>query len=135
MIVYKDSFITKIFRLFKNLFKINNEDLQYEYAYNDGFSQQKNEFLSGIRVDTEEIAKKNKILSNAEKDEEELKKLSLEDLYKLEEYYDNVIKQNEVPVDKITVTDGLFVNGEFKDGQVFSLTAEEVGEGNTQFKK
>lgn len=46
-----------------------------------------------------------------------------------------VIKQNEVPVDKITVTDGLFVNCEFKDGQVFSLTAEEVGEGNTQFKK
>ncbi|SEM28657.1 DNA segregation ATPase FtsK/SpoIIIE, S-DNA-T family [Butyrivibrio sp. ob235] len=45
------------------------------------------------------------------------------------------ITQNETKVDKVTLVDGLFVNCEFKDGQVFSLTAEEVAEGNTQFKK
>ncbi len=46
-----------------------------------------------------------------------------------------VITQKETRVDKVTVTDGMFVNCEFKDGQVFSLTAESVTEGNTQFRK
>ncbi len=46
-----------------------------------------------------------------------------------------VITQNEKKVDKVTISDGMFLNCEFKDGQVFSLTAEEVAEGNTQFKK
>ena len=46
-----------------------------------------------------------------------------------------VIMQNEKPVEQITFTEGLFVNCEFPDGQVFSLTVKEVGEGDTQFKK
>ena len=46
-----------------------------------------------------------------------------------------VIMQNEKPVDQITFSEGLFVNCEFPDGQVFSLTVKEVGEGDTQFKK
>ncbi|MBE5860523.1 MAG: type VII secretion protein EssC [Butyrivibrio sp.] len=46
-----------------------------------------------------------------------------------------VITQNEKKVEKVTIADGMFLNCEFKDGQVFSLTAEEVAEGNTQFKK
>ncbi len=45
------------------------------------------------------------------------------------------ILQDEKPVDTITLKEGLFVNCEFPDGQVFSLTAKEVGEGDTQFKK
>lgn len=46
-----------------------------------------------------------------------------------------VITQNEKPVDSVTLAEGLFVNCEFPDGQVFSLTAQEVTSGNTQFKK
>ncbi len=46
-----------------------------------------------------------------------------------------VILQNEKKVDSVELKEGLFVNCEFPDGQVFSLTAEEVTEGNTQFKK
>ncbi len=46
-----------------------------------------------------------------------------------------VITQNEKEIDKVELKEGLFVNCEFPDGQVFSLTAEEVTDGNTQFKK
>ncbi len=45
------------------------------------------------------------------------------------------IMQNEKPIDSIKLTEGMFVNCEFPDGQVFSLTAKEVGEGDTQFGK
>lgn len=45
------------------------------------------------------------------------------------------ITQNETKIDKIAISDGMFVNCEFKDGQIFSLTAEEITDGNTQFKK
>ncbi len=45
------------------------------------------------------------------------------------------ITQNEQPVESVTLKEGLFVNGHFRDGQIFSLTAEEVTEGNTRFKK
>ena len=46
-----------------------------------------------------------------------------------------VITQNEQPVEQITFKEGLFVNCEFPDGQIFSLTVKEVGEGDNQFKK
>ncbi len=46
-----------------------------------------------------------------------------------------VITQNEKQVETVTLKEGLFVNCELPDGQVFSLTAEEVTEGNTTFKK
>ncbi len=46
-----------------------------------------------------------------------------------------VIMQDEKPVESVTLKEGLFVNCEFPDGQVFSLTAQAVTEGNTQFKK
>ncbi|MCR4850638.1 MAG: type VII secretion protein EssC [Lachnospiraceae bacterium] len=45
------------------------------------------------------------------------------------------ITQNEKVIEKAELKDGLFVNCEFSDGQVFSLTAEEVTDGNKQFKK
>ncbi|MCR4903471.1 MAG: type VII secretion protein EssC [Butyrivibrio sp.] len=45
------------------------------------------------------------------------------------------ITQNEKSLDRVDIKEGLFVNCEMKDGQVFSLTAEEVTDGNTQFKK
>ena len=46
-----------------------------------------------------------------------------------------VITRDEKPVDPVAIKEGLFVNCELPDGQVFSLTAKEVGEGDTQFKK
>ena len=46
-----------------------------------------------------------------------------------------VITQDEKPVETITVKEGLFVNCELPDGQIFSLTAKEVGEGDTRFSK
>ena len=90
LIVYKESFITKIFRLFKNLFGITNEDVQYEYVAIDDIEQKKNEFLEGIKVQPSSLE-----ANKREKDEEDLKKLPLKDLYKLEEYYASVIKKNE----------------------------------------
>ncbi|MCR4786987.1 MAG: type VII secretion protein EssC [Lachnospiraceae bacterium] len=45
------------------------------------------------------------------------------------------ITENEKKIDKITFREGLFVNCEFPDGQVFSLTAKEITDGDTQFKK
>ncbi|MCR5093946.1 MAG: type VII secretion protein EssC [Lachnospiraceae bacterium] len=46
-----------------------------------------------------------------------------------------VITQNEQPVETVALKEGLFVNCELPDGQVFSLTCEEVTNGNTQFRK
>ena len=46
-----------------------------------------------------------------------------------------VLLQKEKAVEKVQLQEGLFLNCELPDGQVFSLTAEEVTEGNTQFKK
>ena len=46
-----------------------------------------------------------------------------------------VITQNENKVDKVTISDGLFVNCVLPDKQVFSLTEQKVTEGNTQFRK
>ncbi|MCR5405269.1 MAG: FHA domain-containing protein, partial [Lachnospiraceae bacterium] len=46
-----------------------------------------------------------------------------------------VIMQNEKPIDSITFSQGVFVNCEFPDGQVFSITVKEIGEGDTNFKK
>ncbi|MCR4897079.1 MAG: type VII secretion protein EssC [Lachnospiraceae bacterium] len=46
-----------------------------------------------------------------------------------------VITQNEKQINSVELKEGLFVNCEFPDGQVFSLTAEEVTDGNTQFQK
>ena len=46
-----------------------------------------------------------------------------------------IITQNEQQVDSITFKEGLFANCEFPDGQIFSLTVKEVGEGDSQFRK
>ena len=46
-----------------------------------------------------------------------------------------VITQDEKPIETITIREGLFVNCELPDGQIFSLTAKEVGQGDTQFSK
>jgi len=46
-----------------------------------------------------------------------------------------VITRDEKPVDSITFSEGVFVNCEFPDGQVFSITIKEIGEGDTNFRK
>ena len=110
MIVYKENFITKIFKFFKNLFKSDN--IEYDNTKKTSSIaeevkediQKKNEFLDEIKIDSksiDNISKRNAIIKEIDENIEALNKLSLEELYKIEEYYDDVIKQNEEKIKKL----------------------------------
>ena len=110
LIVYKENFITKIFKFFKNLFKSDN--IEYDNTRKTSSIdeevkediQKKTEFLEGIKVDPksiDNISKRNAIIKEIDENIEALNKLSLEELYKIEEYYDVVIKQNEEKIKKL----------------------------------
>ena len=104
MIEYKESFISKIRNFFINIFgkqkvEIQNTQIE-EIKYEDVLKEevQEKNFLREIKVDTKEIdkaAKKRAFLEKVDGNIEELKKLSVEELRKLETYYDSVIMENE----------------------------------------
>jgi len=119
MIVYKEGFIYKIKRFFLNLFgkKENKEikEIKEESSIdiiesNDSVIEKeslKDKFMEEIRVDTTETDKiiaRNAFLDKIDGNEEELGNLSLEDLFKVFNYYDEVINENEEEIKKLNVT-------------------------------
>lgn len=107
MVQYKESFFSKIGKFFKNLFgkkeekieeikEIQSEDIeQTKEVVNE--NEQKSKFFNDIKVETKEIDKASKrraFLDKVEGNEEELSKLNMPELLKLEKYYDKIIEQN-----------------------------------------
>ena len=108
LIVHEENFITKIKNFFRSLFKSKEEQnisvLEIAENKETVFSQRENEFLNDIKVDSEDINKfigRNNFLEYINGNVEALKLLSVERLRKLEEYYDNIIKENEIKIEKL----------------------------------
>lgn len=109
MIEYKESFITKIKKFFKNLFGKKQENYstyednvkEIESTKNDG--SQVN-FIEDLKVDTtdvDNVINKRNFLEEIDGNVEALKLLSVDRLRKLEKYYDEVIKENEKKIKKL----------------------------------
>ena len=98
MIKYKESIIDKIKNFFKGIFKKPEENtVEIKKEVDDSF-------INEIKVDEKivnSVIEKNNFLKEIEGNEEALNKLSIERLKKLEEYYDNIIKQNEQQIKKL----------------------------------
>ena len=110
LIVHKENFITKIKNFLRSLFKSKEEQnisvLEIANIENKEtvFNQRENEFLSDIKVDNKDINNfigRNNFLEYINGNVEALKLLSVERLRKLEEYYDNIIKENEIKIEKL----------------------------------
>lgn len=98
MIKYKESIIDKIKNFFKGIFKKPEENtVEIKKEVDDSF-------INEIKVDEKivnSVIEKNNFLKEIEGNEEALNKLSIERLKKLEEYYDNIIKQNEQKIKQL----------------------------------
>ena len=105
MVVYKEGIISKIEKFFKNLFRkkeIQVEDKQLEQEIEQKPLQ--SQFFNDIKVDTnkiDKISKKHAFLRKVDGNVEELKKLSIEELKKLDKYYDMVIAENNEIIKKL----------------------------------
>lgn len=108
LIKYKESFISKIKRFFFNLFKGKKETHVQETSNEidddvkkTNFDEEENKFFNDLKVDScyvdEFMAKKKFIDGNVEA----LNLLSVDRLKKLEKYYDEIIKENEIKIKKL----------------------------------
>lgn len=108
MIVYKEKFISKIKKFFKNLFdnkkqKYNNIETISDKNVKET-NKKEEEFLKEIRVDTDisdRVIKTKAFLEEIDGNLEMINMLSIDRLKKLEEYYDAEIKQNNAKINKL----------------------------------
>ena len=109
MIEYKEDFITKIKKFFKNLFGkkeeiySNFEDNVVEKEITRNTASQ-NKFFEDLKVDSTDVDKvinKQNFFEEIDGNVEALKLLSTERLIKLEKYYDDIIKENEEKIKKL----------------------------------
>lgn len=104
MVVYKESFITKI----KKLFGKHRDNIILEKNENN-FSNSiqvnaKEKFITELKVDSDKInlvSKKNNILEELKGNKEKLNMLSIDRLKKLEKHYDNIIEKNNIQIKKL----------------------------------
>lgn len=111
MIVYKKAFFTKIWNFFKNLFnKHNEESINEEMLYKASEqSKTQNEqnnmhFLEKIKINDNKIldvAKRKEFLDEINANDEALNMLSIDRLKKLEQYYDEIIRQNDAKIKRL----------------------------------
>lgn len=110
MIEYKENFISKIKKFFKNLFKNTNEEEIQKFeisnimGIDENSEKTENEFFENIKVDSSNINKyidKNKFLDYIDGNVEALNMLSIDRLRKLNKYYDEVIEENEKIIKKL----------------------------------
>lgn len=110
IIEYKESFISKIKKFLKNLFKNKKEENDYVEEisnFNDAetiTTQKESEFFNDIKVDTSDIDKymdKKNFLEYIDGNVEALKMLSVDRLRKLKEYYDGVIEKNDKVIENL----------------------------------
>lgn len=103
LIEYKENFISKVRKFFKNLFGKNQHDYssiqEIEHTNNQAVSKtNEDRFLNDIKVDNSIVSKEIKMrnfLEEIDGNKEALNKLSIDRLRKLEKYYADVIKENE----------------------------------------
>ena len=103
LIEYKESFISKVRKFFKNLFWKSKQDYSYSQEVEHTNSQavsktNEDRFLNDIKIDNTVVSKEIKMrnfLEEIDGNEEALNKLSIDRLRKLEKYYADVIKENE----------------------------------------
>ena len=103
LIEYKENFISKVRKFFKNLFWKNKQDYssiqEIKHTNNQAISKtNEDRFLNDIKVDNSIVSKEIKMrnfLEEIDGNKEALNKLSIDRLRKLEKYYADVIKENE----------------------------------------
>lgn len=74
---------------------------------NTGLTEYKERFINDLKVNskaTNTIIERNNFLKEIEGNEEALRMLSIDRLKKLEEYYNNVIEQNNEKIKKLKKT-------------------------------
>lgn len=102
MIEYKEGIISKIKNFFKKLFE-NQEKQQINEI--KGKKEEKQEtFINEIKVDgkvVDSVIERKNFLKEIDGNEEALNMLSIDRLKKLEEYYNNIIEQNNVKIKKL----------------------------------
>ena len=110
IIEYKESFISKIKKYFKNLFKSKKEKNDYVAEISNlndteiTSDQKESGFFNEIKVDTSDIDKyidKKNFLEYIDGNVEALKMLSVDRLRKLKEYYDGVIENNDKIIENL----------------------------------
>ena len=109
IIVYKESFLSKIINFFKNLFGKKEE--QYNTS-NENIKkleqeEKQDKFINEIKIDTkviDAVSNKKNFLKEINGNTEALNMLSIDRLRKLEKYYDSVIEQNEKKIKKLKAT-------------------------------
>lgn len=109
LIEYKEGFMSKVRKFFKNLFGKNKHGYNYIKELESINSQAVNKtnedkFLNDIKVDNSIVSKEinqKKFLQEIDGNEEALNKLSIDRLRKLEKYYADVIKENEKKIIKV----------------------------------
>ena len=110
IIEYKESFISKIKKFLKNLFKNQKEENDYVTEISNlnntktASDQKESEFFNDIKVDTSDIDKymdKKNFLEYIDGNVEALKMLSVDRLRKLKEYYDGVIEKNDKIIENL----------------------------------
>ncbi len=102
MIKYKESFIYKIKSFFKKIFgRQKYSNIQEELVNKE---EKKNSFIDTLKVDeklVDAVVERKKFLKEIEGNEKALNMLSMDRLKKLEEYYDNIIEQNNAKIKKL----------------------------------
>ena len=108
IIEYKESFITKIKKIFKRLFGKKEE--QYNYVQQETVNEieeekkeRQSDFVDNIKIDAKavnSVIEKKNFLEEIKGNEEVLNMLSIDRLKQLEKYYDSVIAENEKKIRK-----------------------------------
>jgi len=113
IIEYKESFITKIKKIFKRLFGKKEE--QYNYVQQETVNEIEEEkkerpsdFVDNIKIDAKavnSVIEKKNFLEEIKGNEEVLNMLSIDRLKQLEKYYDSVIAENEKKIRNLKATE------------------------------
>ncbi len=107
MIKYKESFIYKIKSFFKKIFEKQKYSNIQEEVVNQEVKEKQNSFIDTLKVDdklVDAVVERNKFLKEIDGNEKALNMLSMDRLKKLEEYYDNIIEQNNAKIKKLKAT-------------------------------
>lgn len=107
MIKYKESFIYKIKSFFKKIFGKQKYSNIQEEVVNQEVKEKQNSFIDTLKVDdklVDAVVERNKFLKEIDGNEKALNMLSMDRLKKLEEYYDNIIEQNNAKIKKLKAT-------------------------------
>lgn len=111
LVEYKESFVLKIRKLFKRIFGKSEESYKHiNHTQKESKIESKADdflqdiFVNDLKVDvnaTNTVIERNAFLKELEGNEKALKMLSIDRLKKLEEYYDDIIEQNNERIKKL----------------------------------